>query len=229
MTKFSSRRDPGYVEIKDWIFALIYQAVSNSGNLSRSPLPEEGLAVSRPSVTNAVNERMLHQLIPDNFEGIHRQVTATAIWNMKNISPSYEFMALTQRPLPTKSEQKGTISHVTSIDTVNDLIEDVEASKRTRLSEMLPNRQKTAGENSSSQRNTGGLQSDNVEFRLPERQQRIEEVSNWLSDIDHQKMHDFSSSKRYKDSGVWLSKAASFQAWRDSSHSTIFWLRGMGK
>lgn len=53
---------------------------------------------------------------------------------------------------------------------------------------------------------------------------------NWLSNINHQQMHNFNNIyKPYRETGVWISKSPEFQSWRDASRSCLFWLNGARK
>ena len=54
-------------------------------------------------------------------------------------------------------------------------------------------------------------------------------VLNWLSNINHQEMHNFNTYKPYRETGVCLSKSPEFQSWRDASRSCLFWLNGARK
>jgi hypothetical protein len=47
-------------------------------------------------------------------------------------------------------------------------------------------------------------------------------IANWISSIDHKKMHDFSSSQRYLHTGIWLSYKREFCEGRDRSASNVF-------
>ena len=39
-------------------------------------------------------------------------------------------------------------------------------------------------------------------------------------------MHNFHGSRRYRETGVWLSTNPEFKYWRDTSQSSMFWLHG---
>lgn len=51
----------------------------------------------------------------------------------------------------------------------------------------------------------------------------------WLSNIPFQDHHTFSRKRRHKDTGHWLLENKKFWTWRNSSSSSMLWLRGDGR
>lgn len=60
-------------------------------------------------------------------------------------------------------------------------------------------------------------------------QEHESHLLNWLSNINHQEMHNFNICKPYRETGVCISKSLEFQRWRDASRSCLFWLNGARK
>lgn len=50
----------------------------------------------------------------------------------------------------------------------------------------------------------------------------------WLSDIPFHDHHKFSREHRHKETGNWLLQHDKFWKWRNSSGSSMLWLRGNG-
>ena len=140
---------------------------------------------------------------------------------MPCIAPSAGFLAFCKPSMTSRISKHGrSSSTISSIEVLEECIDEDRPTKKMKLA---PDMFQRKTHKSSRNQPTLGLSA--LEIFSPE-QIRIEQISTWLSEIDHLAMHDFSCSGRYKASGVWLSKAPEFQLWRDSSHSTIFWLHG---
>jgi hypothetical protein len=218
MTKFASANDPGYVGIKNWVYALIKHSKKVASPFIRQPPVSTVYPTARALIQGPLSRR----LIPDDYENIHHQVTATAVWNMENLVPSTQFSALSSSPTTTTFSKKRTsISRVSSIDVLEEVIDHSRSLKKQRGPKST--------ETGVGDREEVSESSQFSEFRVPEEQRRIHTISQWISNVDHQAMHDFSASERYQNSGVWLSRELKFRQWRDSSSSTIFWLHGSSK
>jgi len=217
MTKSTGSRDPGYIDVMEWLCALVGHAGQFTTPFSHQHTAQtHSPQSSTPPITD---ERLSYKLIPDDFGSIHEKYTAKANWNMTAIAASKDFLAF-GKPRGLSKSKKRKLGSNTAIDILEETMEL--PSKQTKLVSTR------ISERRQSLRRRRSLEFPAIELQSPE-QVRIKEISTWLSDIDHQAMHNFSSSERYKESGVWLSDTKEFQNWRDSSLSTIFWLHGSRK
>ncbi|MCJ1465148.1 hypothetical protein MMC07_003764 [Pseudocyphellaria aurata] len=227
MTKFARQNglvDQGYEDILESICMMIGHAKDMQNSIEgaelvssrqRFPLSIEG---SRP-----VRGSLLPQkLLPSDSGNIHQPMTATAVWKMVQATSSNEFLARFQTrfvqksfPLPTRiysgfssdggQERKSAGGSVLG------------ASQPT---EMADSREIFEIAEQQSHVETPRLTSQTAD------QKHVATISDWLSNINHQEMHNFKSSERYHKTGVWISKDVGFQNWRDTSQSSVFWLHG---
>ncbi len=216
MTKFgyhNGQLDQAYTDVMECIWMMTEHArafkvpaslpvdTSVTTSVRKRPLPLE-----QSSPTSAGSPSSF-QLFPQNMETVHRAVTATALWEVGRAEPSRSFeskrlkRAMTKPPLT--SDFANSERQLQRIKTFDDrMLQRVESQE------------------------SPSLPVDNAEGHTTE---RVMVVAKWLSTIDHRKMHDFHGSKRYKETGIWLSETTEFRQWRDTSRSSIFWLQGMRK
>lgn len=173
-----------------------------------------------------VRESLFTQkLLPSDSWNIHQPMTATAVWKMVQPTSSSEFLArfktrFVQKnpPLPNRvasgfssdegRERKSTGGSVLAASEPAEMADSREISKiaEQQGQEEIPR-----------------LRS------RPTDQKHVATISDWLSTINHQEMHNFKSSERYYKTGVWISTDDGFQKWRDTSQSSVFWLHGGGE
>lgn len=225
MTKFGYHNglvDQAYTDVMESICIMIdhaksfhFPARTAESSLSHrmSPLAVQGVAEVQKIPPP-------FSLLPENMENVHREMTAFVTWNSGQAMPSQEFKSFDPVGLPAK---RARVSSGPSF-----LMSSSEVSGEQNMSFPLK-----AGR-SMNPLETQQEISDFVESRYtnhklshtgPSTGQKTM-ISNWLSTINHQEMHNFNGSRRYRETGVWLSATSEFQYWRDRPQSSIFWLHG---
>lgn len=194
---------------------------------SRGPL---ALSTSRQGSLSAVqgieetqSSLLPSALQPDNMENIHRPMTALATWNSGQTLPSRSFKSLGFGGPPT--ERSGVSSGLSSLIAKSEAIE-AQTIRRSLKAGHGANSKETQQEISNI------VDSQNADHKILHTGQSAGQkttISNWLSNINHQEMHNYIGSRRYQETGVWLSMTPEFQHWRDAPQSSLFWLRGAGR
>ena len=192
-------------------------ALDSSMSRQRSPLAVQGIEeikkIPLPS-----------GLLPDNMENIHRPMTALSTWSSGQAMPSQNFKSFGSVGLPTK---RARIS--------SDLSSLVASSEASEAQNMPPFSLKIGhgiNPKQTQQEISNIVGSQNADHKMGHTRLSTGQkttISNWLSNINHQEMHNFNGSRRYRETGVWLSTTPEFQYWRDASQSSLFWLHGARK
>lgn len=224
MTKFgyhNGSADQAYVDVMEALSMMIDHAkffhfpTRRSESLqasNRSQLLLKGIPL--------IPESLPVKLVPENLENIHHPMTASAVWNLGHASPSQNFRTLGQRNSVSKQSWNRS-SPFSPVSTVRINDEQSVQNESTKASNFAP-RGIQAGISQISHTCYPLSQTLGVSESIG----RKTNVSDWLSSINHQEMHNSQGSQRYRETGVWLSKAGVFQKWRDSSQSSVFWLHG---
>lgn len=225
MTKFGYHHgvvDQAYTNVMESICTMIGHAklfYSSQGSLElsmsrqRSPLAVQGIEeIQKSSLASGLQ--------PDNMENIHRPMTALATWNSGQASPSRDFKSLGSAGFPT--EQSRVSSSLSS------LVARSEASEAQPIRRSLKvghgtNPKETQQEISNI---VGSQNADRNMLHTGQSAGQKIKSSNWLSNINHQDMHNFIGPRRYQETGVWLSTTPEFQYWRDTSQSSLFLQHG---
>ena len=196
------------------MFYPTQRTLESSPSRQRSPLAVQGLEETQKS------SLVPSSLLPDNMENIHRPMTALATWTSGHAMPTQNFKSFSKFGLPAK---RARISFSPS-----SLIASSEASEAQNMPLPLGIGH---GVNPTGARQeiSNIVDSQNADHKIshPGRSTgQKTRISNWLSNINHEEMHNFKSSRRYRETGVWLSATPKFQHWRDQSQSSLFWLHG---
>ena len=225
MTKFGYHNgvvDQAYTDVMESICIMIDHAkvvyssqrtLEPSLSRQRSPLAVQGIEEAQKSPLPS-------GLLPDNMENIHRPMTALATWNPGHAMPSQSFKSFSNVGLPSKRTRFS--SRFSSL---------VASSKVIEAQNMPISLEIGDGVNSKETRQkisniVGSQIADHKMSHTGRSTGRKTTISNWLSNINHEEMHNFRSSRRYRETGVWLSTSPEFQHWRDTSKSSLFWLHG---
>ena len=225
MTKFGYHNgvvDQAYTDVMESICIMIDHAkvfyssqktLEPSRSRQRSPLAVQGIEEIQKSPLPS-------GLLPDNMENIHRPMTALATWNSGHAMPSQNFKSLSNVGLPSK---RARIS-----SNFSSLVASSEASEAQNMP-ISPEIGDGVDPKQIRQKISNIVGSQIADHKMshtgrPTGQKTM--ISNWLSNINHQEMHNFKSSRRYRETGVWLSTTPEFQHWRDTSQSSLFWLHG---
>ena len=225
MTKFWYHHglvDQAYTDVMESVYFM-----TDHAKKLRSSAGTHGLSLSRErspltvqGISNMEKSLLLSGLVPDNMENLHRPMTALAAWISGKAVPTQKFKSLgTVGP----SAKPARISSNLSSNVL-----DPETNEAQNIFFPLNVR------DSVDPRDTQQGISDIVDVRNENDvttltgqsmgQQTM--ISNWLSPIVHQKEHESNGSRRYRETGVWLSETPEFKYWRDTSQSSIFWLYG---
>ena len=225
MTKFGYHNglvDEAYTDVMESICIMIDHAkvfhssartAESSVSRQRSPLAGQGI----PKIEGFP---LPFGLLPDNMENIHRPMTALATWNSGQAMPSQKFKSF--GPIGLPSERARVSSNLSSLVSSSKMNEAQNAPLSLKTGPGI-NPKETQLEISHI------VDSQNANQKLSHAGHSTGQktmISNWLSTINHQEMHNFNGSRRYRETGVWLSAAPEFQYWRDASQSSIFWLHG---
>ena len=225
MTKFGYHNgvvDQAYTDVMESICIMIDDAkvfyysprtLEPSLSRQRSPLAVQGIEEIQKSTLPS-------GLLPDNMENIHRPMTALAPWNSGHAVPSQNFKSFSNVGLPKKRAR-------TSSD-LSSLVASSEASEAQSMPFSLDighgvNPKETR------QKISNIVGSQNADHKMSQTSRSTGQepmISNWLSNINHLEMHNFTCSQRYRETGVWLSTTPEFQHWRDTSQPSLFWLHG---
>ena len=219
MTKFGFQNgviDQAYTDVMESVGIMIDHAkvfhpsrrtLEASVSRQRSSLAVQGIAETQQSLPSG--------LLPDNMENIHRPMTALATWNSGQAMPSQSFKSFGNNGVPSK------IARLSS-DLLPLVVNEAQSMAFSQITEH-GNAKKTQQEISNI------AVSQNAGTRVSHTGQSTGQKttnSNWLSPVNHQEMHNFNGSRRYQETGVWLSTAPEFRHWRDTSQSSLFWLHG---
>ena len=229
MAKFGSQNglvDQGYEDVLECICMMIGHATRMQDyrggaesvfGRQRLRLPIEGGEVVRES-------GFTQKLLPDDLKNIHRPMTATAVWIKAQAADSHGFLAQFQTRFVEKKSffPSRTSSRVPSNEEVENKKMD-SFSTVSKPDEMASTREIFEIVEQQSQGKAP------LPMTQPTDQKRVVTILDWLSNINHQEMHNFKCSERYQQTGVWISTDAGFQKWRDTSQSSVFWLHGKGE
>lgn len=177
----------------------------------------------RLSIENSgpVRESLLSQKLLPDCQNIHQPMTATAVWKNAQATSSAKFVEHFQtRFVGKKSSFPKRNSSGLSSDgqSIENLVPAV-----LKPAEMADSREVFEIAEQQSQEEIPLLKSQSAEQKL------VATILDWLSDINHQEMHNFKSFERYHQTGVWISRDPGFRKWRDTSQSSVFWLYGDGE
>ena len=225
MTKFGYHNgviDQSYTDVMESIYMMIDHAkLSYSSQRSLEPsLSRQRSPFAVQGIEELQKTPMPPGLLPDNMENIHRPMTALATWQSGRAMPSQIFKSFSNAGPPAKRARIS--SNFSSLVTSSEASSAQDVSFSPEIGQDVnpkETRQKIS--------NIVGLQ--NVDHNMSHTgrsTQRKTMISDWLSNINHQEMHNFNGSRRYRETGVWLSTTPEFQHWRDSSQSSLFWLHG---
>ena len=193
----------------------------------RSSAGTHGLLLSRErslltvqGIPEMEKSLLLSGLVPDNVANLHRPMTALAAWNSGEAVPTQSFKSLgTVGPSAKRARVSSNLSSRVLDSEMNEA-QDTSFPLNVRGSiDPWETQQKIS--------HIVDIRNEHDMTTLTGRsmgQQTM--ISNWLSPIIHQKMHESNGSQRYRETGVWLSETPEFKFWRDTSQSSIFWLHG---
>lgn len=227
MTKFwyhNGLVDQAYTDVMESVYFM-----TDHAKKLHSSAGTRGLSLSRkrsPSTVQGISEMekslLLSGLMPDNMENLHRPMTALAAWNSGKAVPTQTFKSLGTVGPPAKRARVSS--------DLSSRVLDSETNEPRNISFPLNVR------GSVDPRETQQEISDIIDVRnendmtlTGQSMGQQTRISNWLSPIVHQTMHDSNGSQRYRETGVWLSETPEFKYWRDTSQSSIFWLHGTGR
>lgn len=237
MAKFWSRNgvvDPRYRDVMETISVMIIHA-SNSGFSTREPEPALAPHIrSFPAESTTPTEQMTALLTTaarvtnTGSMGIINELLAaapvSAIWTNSHTIPSEHFSAafhmrsISNIPLPRlRSVLRVKFFHKNREQSEETPLLEKSASAPADRNEILELVQQQHREESSLLRSQSDLQEHEIH------------LLNWLSNINHQEMHNFNICNRYRETGVCISKYPEFQSWRNASRSCLFWLNGARK
>ena len=221
MTKFGYHNgvvDQAYTDVMESICIMVDHAkafcssqrtLEPSLSRQRSPLAVQGIEEIQKSTLPS-------GLLPDNMENIHRPMTALATWNSGHAMPSQNFKAFSNVGLPKK---RARIS-----SDFSSLVESSEASEAQNMPFSLDIGH-SVNPKETRQKISNIVGSKNADHEMSHTSRSTGQktmISNWLSNINHQEMHNFNGSRRYRETGVWLSTTPEFQHWRDTSRPSLF-------
>lgn len=176
----------------------------------------ERIAALPEATVNTRSMRKIHE------QGVKAAVLA--VWTNSHAIPSEYFSAA----FNMRSISKIPLSRLRNLLRIGSYYGNREQSEETPLME----------ESAPAKANHGEIlelvtQQHREESSLLRSQSDVQEheihLLSWLSNINHQEMHNFNTYKRYRETGVCLSRSPEFQSWRDASRSCLFWLNGAGK
>lgn len=225
MTKFGYHNglvDQAYTDVMESICVLVDHAkvfhslartTESSLSRERSTLTVQGIAESQTS-------SLPFSLMPDNMENVHRPMTALTTWNSGQAVPSQKFKSFGTAEPPTKRARVSSnlASQVSTLETskIQDITFSVNVGGSVDPKETQQEISDIVDVQNTNHKTTPAGQSMG--------QKKM--TSDWLSTINHQEMHNFHGSRRYRETGVWLSTNPEFKYWRDTSQSSMFWLHG---
>ena len=224
MTKFGYQNgvpDQAYTDVMESVSMMVGHAkgfipsqrtLESSVSRQRSSLAVQGIAETQQITLPS-------GLLPDNMENIHRPMTALATWNSGQAMPSQSFTSFGNNELPWKRALLS--SDLSPLD-----------ARMAQFMAMLETPERGGNTKEIQQEISSVFVSQNADHRVSHTGQSTGQktaILNWLSPVNHQEMHNFNGSRRYRETGVWLSTAPEFQYWRDTSQSSLFWLHGAGK
>ena len=225
MTKFWCHNglvDQAYTDVMESVYYMtdhakkLYSSAGTHGislSRERSPLTVQDI----PEIEKSL---LLSGLVPDNMENLHRPMTALAAWNSGKAVPTQRFKSL--GTLRSSAKRARVSSNLSS------RVLDSEMNEAQKISFPLNVRVSVDPRETQQEiSNIVDVRNENDMTTLTGQsmgQQTM--ISNWLSPIVHQNMHESNGSRRYRETGVWLSETPEFKYWRDKSQSSIFWLYG---
>jgi hypothetical protein len=213
MTKFGyhdGQLDLAYTDVMEciWMMTAHAKTLDMSKGTSVAKITRKRPHSSEQNSPTSTGLSDPFNLFPENIDYIHHPLIASALWDNGRAEPSQIFLsnakskrARTKSPLiPELASFESSLQRTNSL---ND-----------RFSELVENQE---------------TQPPHADALKTHSLEQVELVAKWLSTIDHREMHDFHGSKRYRETGIWLSGIAEFQDWRDRPRSSIFWLHGKRK
>ena len=230
MTKFSCRNghvDQGYEDLLESICVMVDHAKGMQRQTGAAGLisARQRFHLSIEGNGSFQGSLFAPELLPANLKCIHQPMTANAVWKMAQATSSGDFLAHFQTRFVAKTSllPKRTSSSLSSHEenerkSMEDLV-----SAASKPTEMADSRKLSEIAEEQSREGIPRLKS------RPTDQKQVATILDWLSAINHQEMHNFHASERYHKTGVWISKDAEFQNWRDTSQSSVFWLHGHGE
>lgn len=225
MTKFGYHNgvvDQAYTDVMESICIMIDHAkIFHSSQRT----PESSLSRQRPplavhGITEIQRSPLPSGLLPDDMKNVHHPMTALATWNSGKAMPSQYFKSFAHVGLPTKRARVS--SNLSSLVTSSEVSEAQNKPFSLKMGRGVNPKE-------IQQEISNIVDSQNADHKMSHTGQSTGQkkmISNWLSIINHQEMHNFNGSRRYRETGVWLSTAPEFQYWRDTSQSSLFWLHG---
>lgn len=231
--------DPRYEDVMETISIMIMHALAPNFS-RREPEPVVAAQIrSLPAESSTTTEQItVHQITAHQKTAARVTKTGTmgrihelwvtaavsAVWTNSPAIPSEHFSAA----FHMRSISKIPLSRLRSLLRVESYDDNREQSEETPLME----------ESAPATANHGEIlelvtQQHREESSLLRSQSDVQEheihLLNWLSNINHQEMHNFNTYKPYRETGVCLSRSPEFQSWRDASRSCLFWLNGARK
>lgn len=241
MAKFWQRNgvvDPRYEDVMETISVMIIHALTSNFS-RRGPEPVVAAQIrSLPAESSTTTQQItdVHRtygshIIAEIYEvpdlktlfSTHELFMA-AVWTNSHAIPSENFSAA----FHMRSISKIPLSRLRNLLRVTSFYNKREQSEETPLLD----------KSAPAPANRGEIlelvtQQHREESSLLRSQSNVQEheihVLNWLSNINHQEMHNFNICKPYREAGVCISKSPEFQSWRDTSRSCLFWLNGACK
>lgn len=230
MTKFSFRNglvDQGYEDVLESICVMVSHAQDMQRHTGAA-----GLISARQRFHSSIEGNGSFQeslftpkLLPFDLKSVHQPMTATAVWKMAQATTSGDFLAQFQTRFVAKTSllPKRTSSGFSIHEENERKSMESFVSATSKPVELADGRELFEIAEQQFQEETPRLTSQ------PTDQKQVATILDWLSSINHQEMHNFNASERYHKTGVWISKDAEFQNWRDTPQSSVFWLHGHGE
>ena len=222
MTKFAYQNgviDQAYTDVMESVCIMIDHAkVFNPSRMTREPsVSRQRSSLAVQGIAETQQSPLPSGLLPDNMENIHRPMPALATWNSARALPSQSFKSFGHSGLPSKRAR------------LSSDLSPLVASEAQSMAFSLNTGH--AGNTKETQQEISNIVvSQNADHRVSHTGQSTGQktrISDWLSTINHQKMHNSYGSRRYRETGVWLSTALEFRYWRDTSQSSLLWLHGL--
>lgn len=236
MAKFWLRNglvDPRYCDVMESISVMIMHALAS--NFSKRE-PELAFA---PQTRSLLAESIT---IPEHISAL--QTTAARVTDSGSTGRIHELLVAAAgsagwtnpHAIPTENFSAAfrmlTIPKI-PLDRVKNLLRTVSFHKIREQSEETPLLESSAPVQPHNKILKLVTQQHKEETLLLRSQSDVQEheshLLNWLSEINHQEMHNFNICKPYREAGVCISKSVEFQSWRDASRSCLFWLNGARK
>lgn len=225
MTKFGYHNglvDQAYTDVMEsvCIFTEHAKVFHSPARTPESSLSRQRSPLAVPGIAEIQGAPLPFGLLPENVENVHRPMTAFATWNSGHAIPSQNFKSFGHaEPQAKRARVSSNLSSFVSIPEASER-QNMPSSSKVEYNDFPKQAQQEISDIVDSQN-----ENQNLAHNAQSTGQQTT-ISNWLSTINHQEMHNFNGSQRYRETGVWLSTAPEFQHWRDTSQSSLFWLHG---